>query len=198
MTPERTEELAARLAVCGPDDRVRGAMFNAILQQVETRLGADARATVRARMEGTAALRDLSSYPASDFLKVLFGAAELLSEAGGSFEEALQACGEADVLAFARSSIGTLFFGLISLASAARVVAQAPGGYASLVTYGQRRWEQQGEAAGVLHMEGDMQPPGYHVGVIIAGLRSVGYAAEVRATARALTACDYAISWTKA
>lgn len=198
MTPQQAEELSTRLAVCRPQDRVRGAMFNAILQLVHTRLGAEARDTARAQLAGTGAFKDLASYPVSDFLKLLFTSADLLSAHGGAFDDEVQACGEADVLAFANSSVGGLFFGLMSLANPSRLVAQSPSGYASLVTYGQRRWEQQGEANGVLHMEGDMQPPRYHVGVIVAGLRSLGYVAHVRVNARTLTACDYEISWTKA
>ena len=82
-------------------------------------------------------------------------------------------------MAFADSSVGGLFFGMLSLAKPARLAAQAPSGYASLVTYGHRSWASTGEASGVLHMEGDMQPPRYHVGVIVAGMRAIGYAAVV-------------------
>ena len=62
---------------------------------------------------------------------------------------------------------------MLSLAKPARLAAQAPSGYASLVTYGHRSWASTGEASGVLHMEGDMQPPRYHVGVIVAGMRAI-------------------------
>lgn len=197
MTPAHTEELAARVAACRPQDRIRGAMFNAIVQLVHTRLGAEARDAVRAQVEAPGALKDLSSYPATDFLKLLFTAADLL-RGSGSFDDALQRCGEADVMAFADSSVGGLFFGMLSLAKPARLAAQAPSGYASLVTYGHRSWASTGEASGVLHMEGDMQPPRYHVGVIVAGMRAIGYAAVVEPRVHTLTACDYAFSWTKA
>lgn len=172
-------------------------MFNELLALVNRELGVDGVAKVRAVLPPDAKYRDLVSYPIADFLKLMFAAADLLEPKLGSVDVAIRACGAATVDAFARTPGGRVFFGVISLAGPAQLLARAQTGYTTVVTYGSRSWKSTGETSGVIHMREDMQPVAYHEGVLEAVLRNVGYDATVRGTSSDVTTAEYSLTWKK-
>ncbi len=195
--PVDPKEVEARVSVSQSQDRVRGMMFNELMVLVDKELGSAALAQVRAVLPANTKYRDLVSYPISDFLKLMFAAADLLEPKLGSVDLAIRACGAATVDAFARTPAGRVFFGVLSLAGPARLLSQAQIGYTTVVTYGQRFYEETSETSGVITMNGDMQPLAYHEGVLEAVLRNVGYDATVRGTSKGVLDSEYAIEWRK-
>ena len=93
--PTDTLELSSRLALCTPEDRVRGMMINEVLKLVEQKAGADARAEAAKVLPEGVRHRDLISYPISDFMRLMYRSADLLEKTYGGHAEALQACGGA-------------------------------------------------------------------------------------------------------
>lgn len=195
--PVDPKEVEARVAVSQSQDRVRGMMFNELMVLVDKQLGSEALAKVRAVLPADTKYRDLVSYPIADFLKLMFAAADLLEPKMGSVEIAIRACGAATVDAFARTPAGRVFFGVLSLAGPARLMSQAQIGYTTVVTYGQRTYEEKSATSCVITMTGDMQPLAYHEGVLEAVLRNVGYDATVRGTSKSVLESAYAIEWQK-
>ncbi|MGV3623168.1 MAG: TIGR02265 family protein [Archangium sp.] len=189
--------MAARVAACESTDRVRGMMFNELLALVNRQLGAEGVAKVRAVLPPDAKYRDLVSYPISDFLKLMFAAADLLEAKMGSVELAIRACGAATVDAFARTPGGRVFFGVLSLAGPSQLLARAQTGYTTVVTYGRRSFTPSSDSSGTIVMHDDMQPVAYHEGVLEAVLRNVGYDGTVRGKSIDVNTAEYSVSWKK-
>lgn len=188
-------ELAQRLAATRPEDSVRGLFFNAVLQHVEERCGLDARRElVPASREG--GYRDLRSFPATEFLALLFAGLETVRVRHPEVDSAsfFYACGEASVRKF-QSGIGAIFFGVLGRADRHRLGGQGPRAYATAVSYGKRSYTEEGEKLGRFRVDGDMLPPDYHRGVLEASYRALGHPARVALEVRAIDAVDYLITW---
>lgn len=188
-------ELAQRLAVTQPGDSVRGLFFNAVLQQVEEQCGLGARKELVPPSRG-GIYRDLRSYPATEFLNLLFAGLETVRArhpevASASF---FYACGEASVRTF-QTGLGAMFFGVLGRADRHRLGARGPGAYATAVSYGKRSYSEEGEKLGRFRVDGDMLPPDYHRGVLEASYRALGHPARVDLEVRAIDAVDYLIAW---
>src|SRR4051812_40437367 len=113
--PTDRAELERRLAVFRPKDRVRGVFFNVVFKLVEKQSGDGAVAKVKPATLPEK-LSDLQSYPATDFARMLYDAADLLEPKYGSVEAALRACGEAGVDSFAATGAGSLFLNILGRA----------------------------------------------------------------------------------
>ncbi|MDP3157417.1 MAG: TIGR02265 family protein [Archangium sp.] len=193
--PTDPQELSSRLALCTPDDRVRGMMINEVLKLVEQKAGAEARAEAAKVLPEGVRHRDLVSYPISDFMRLMYRSADLLEKTYGGHVEALQACGGATVDAFSRTPAGRMLFSVVALAGPTQILKGASVGYRSVVTYGSREYEPKGPRSGLMRMSKDMQPAAYHVGVMLAVLRAVGHSAQVVARPLGLDSAEYEISW---
>jgi uncharacterized protein (TIGR02265 family) len=99
MAVSDTTELARRLELVRSVHTVRGLAFNAILHLVAEHAGEEVSARLVREMS-TWRLVDFFSYPASDFTRLLFHVAEVLSSPLGSQQEALRACGSACLYRF--------------------------------------------------------------------------------------------------
>lgn len=196
--PTDPADLERRLALSKPEDRVRGMMFNELLALVGRKLGPEVAVKASAVLPPGERYRDLLSYPISDFLKLMYCAADLLEPQYGSAEAAIRACGAATVEAFSRTTAGELFFKVLALAGPSQLLKNAGTGYRSVVTYGTREFTPTGDASGELRMKDDMQPPAYHEGVLLSVLGAVGFDATVTTRSNgALNDTTYVVSWTK-
>lgn len=194
--PIDQQDLEARVAVCTPHDRVRGIMFNEVLRVVSSRVGPDALARCQALLPQTQ-YRELVPYPIVDLLKLMYAVGAELEPSVGSFQAGLRACGAATVSGFAKTTSGSLFFGVVALAGPMQAMRGAPAGYASVVTYGQRSFESLGDSRCVIRMTGDMMPLAYHEGVFEEVFRVIGYDVRIAASAEALVSTRYEMTWTK-
>jgi uncharacterized protein (TIGR02265 family) len=186
-------ELAQRLSVVTPQDTIRGLGFRATLQLVRERLGQGAAEELRReRMERPPV--DFFPYPASQFLELLYAAADLLEPVYGSSDAALRAMGETTTANFFASTVGKTLALMIGR-DVHRLFSNASTAYGSVVNYGTRECTRLGDHKLRLSFTGDMQPVPYHEGMLGEGLRVVGARGTVHGTALGLTSAEYLVEW---
>ncbi|ATB44792.1 TIGR02265 family protein [Corallococcus macrosporus] len=191
--PSNKAELAARLAAVRSGDSVRGLFFKSVLGLIQQHAGLAAPEAVRDGALG-AAYSDLLTYPARDFLTLLYRAADALESALGPEDTVFHACGEKDVARFSTGP-GMLIFGIISRGDPQKLFAGAQMGYSAAVSYGSRDYVPTSPTSGTLHMRRDMLPPAYHEGILTGALKVLGRSGTARATRRGIDSADYDIQW---
>lgn len=191
--PSNKTELAARIAITRPTDTVRGLFFRVVFDLIEKQGGAEALQRVRT---GALAkdIRDLRTYPAADYLSLLFGAADALEEKLGHQDAVFNACGRACVRHFS-SGPGQVVFGILGKGDPQRLFAQTSVAFSTVVTYGKREHRPAGPKACIISYRGDMQPPAYHVGIFEGAMESLGFKGIVTAHPLNVDSVDYEISW---
>jgi uncharacterized protein (TIGR02265 family) len=195
MVSSDTTELDRRLQLVRPVHTVRGLAFNAILALVAQHAGEEA--SVRLSRElGLRRIVDFFSYPASDFTRLLFGAAELLSSSLGSRQECLKACGAACLNHFFYSStVGRALAKIMGRNDPFRAFSNTPIAYATLVNYGSHECEVVGPKKLRLVFRGDMQPAIFHEGTLSAALTVTGVQGTVTSTIHGLDHAEFLIEW---
>lgn len=191
--PSNKTELAARLALTRPNDGVRGVFFRVVLEFIRQQGGAEALRQVLAGMQ-TQDIKDLRTSPAADYLRMLYGAADVLEPTLRSPDAVFNACGRACVRHFA-SGPGQVVFGILGRGDPQRLFAQTRMAFSTVVTYGQREHHVSGPKSCILTYRGDMQPAAYHVGIFEGALESLGFKGQVFANPLGLDSVDYAIHW---
>ena len=191
--PSNKSELAARIALTRPRDGVRGLFFRVVFELIEQRGGPEALRQVRTGSLGVEQ-KDLRTYPAADYLTMLYTAADVLEGRLGSEDQVFNACGRACVQRFA-SGPGQIVFGILGKGDPHRLFAQTSVAFSTVVTYGKREYLAVSPKSCVLLYRGDMQPAAYHVGIFEGALEALGFRGRVTARVEALDAVDYTISW---
>jgi uncharacterized protein (TIGR02265 family) len=173
---------------------VRGLIFNAVFKLVAEHQGGVAAAELRSTISKKP-LMDFFAYPARDFLRVLYDAAELLAPRYGSTGAAIYACGAAAVGVFFQSSVGRTLTHIVGRGNPKRLFSSAPTAYSTAVSYGQREYAVLGENRVMLHFRGDMQPTEFHQGMLEEALRAVGCEGRVEVRKLGLDEAEYIIEW---
>jgi len=173
---------------------VRGLVFNAIFKLLAQHQGEGAATELRSTISKRP-LVDFFSYPARDFLQVLYGAAERLAPPYGSVDAALKACGAATIGVFFQSNVGRTLANIIGKGDPKRLFSSSPTAYATTVSYGQREYTALGERRVRLHFRGDMQPVEFHQGLLEEALRAVGHEGRVEVRKLGLEEAEYTIEW---
>ncbi|HYH95776.1 DUF2378 family protein [Hyalangium sp.] len=195
MVGSHTTELARRLELVRPVHTVRGLAFNAILALVAEHAGEEASSRL-ARELGLQRIIDFFSYPASDFTRLLFTAAELLSPHLGSEQEALRACGAACLHQFFYfSTVGRALAKIMGRKNPKRGFANTSIAYATLVNYGSHECEVLGARQLRLVFRGDMQPALFHEGTLSAALEVTGVQGKVTSTIHGLDHAEFLLEW---
>ncbi len=191
--PSNKTELAARIAATKPNDGVRGLFFKVVFDLVAQQAGAAALSQVRT---GALAkdLSELRTYPASDYLTLLYAAADVLEEKLGPQDVVFNACGRACVRRFSAGP-GQVVFGILGKGDPQRLFAQTRVAFSTVVTYGKREHRPAGPKACILSYRGDMQPPAYHVGIFEGALEALGFQGTVTAHPLNIDSVDYEIAW---
>jgi uncharacterized protein (TIGR02265 family) len=191
--PSNKTELAERISVTKPTDAVRGLFFRVVFDLIEKEGGTQALRQVRT---GPLAkdIGDLRTYPASDYLHLLYSAADVLEEKLGAQDAVFNACGRACVQRFSRGP-GQVVFGILGKGDPQRLFAQTRVAFSTVVTYGKREHRPAGSNGCIITYRGDMQPPAYHVGIFEGALESLGFKGSVRARPISIDSVDYEISW---
>ncbi len=194
--PSNKTELAQRIELTRPEHTVRGFIFNALFALLSERVGSKA----MARLEDEVRLKkpiDFFSYPAADFLRLLYSAVDLLEPHYGSVDDALRACGAATVNGFFESHVGNTLSKLVGRGDPKRAFSNTSTVYKTLVSYGTHDCEPlEGRRVRIV-FRGDMQPMLFHEGSLKAALMAVGGGAQgvVEGTARALDHAEFLVSW---
>jgi len=194
--PSNKTELAQRIELTRPEHTVRGFIFNALFALLSERVGSKA----MARLEDEVRLKkpvDFFSYPAADFLRLLYSAVDLLEPHYGSVDDALRACGAATVNGFFESHVGNTLSKLVGRGDPKRAFSNTSTVYKTLVSYGTHDCEPlEGRRVRII-FRGDMQPMLFHEGSLKTALMAVGGGAQgvVEGTARALDHAEFLVRW---
>ncbi|WP_434382799.1 TIGR02265 family protein [Melittangium boletus] len=194
--PSDKNDLVQRVAICKPDDTVRGFLFKSVYTLVEQRVGSSGTDRMLQQLRINKMPVDFFSYPAADFLRMLYTAADVLEPHYASVEDAIRACGGATVTGFFKSYVGNTLMRLVGIGDPKRVFASVDTIYSTLVSYGKRTSEDLGDKRLRLHYRGDMQPIAFHEGALREALVVLRGNGTAKGTAVALNYGQYVLEWT--
>jgi uncharacterized protein (TIGR02265 family) len=178
--PADPADLARRLALTTPADTARGLTFNAMFDVIRER-GGEAAAKA-CDPGGTARRIEFFAFPVADFLRCAWCAAERLEGQLGGWEAVFREFGRRTTTGVLASVVGRTLT-TISGRSPRQLLQNAPAGYRTTVSYGDRRVTFPAETHAVFAFTGDFMHPAYHAGVLGAAAEAVG-GAEVASTWR--------------
>lgn len=192
--PTDKQELERRVALTTAQHQVRGFNFTAVLSLVEKKVGAP---TAR-ELGAPAGRRFLSffNYPAADFLRLTFHAADALETTYGGVDRALRALGEATSRALLETTVGRTLVNFARGSVPHQVFKHTPTAYGMAVTFGERTVLQLDERRSKLIILGDMRPASLHEGIVAAGLSATGVQAHITSTSTGLDSCELLLDWT--
>ena len=192
--PSNKDEMTKRMALAAPAHTVRGLVFNAVLKLIEKDLGKPAAEALRLPISKRG-LVDFFTYPASEFVKLLFVASDLLEPKLGGTDAAIRACGAAAVSGFFDSGVGKTLISIVGRGDPKKLFSNAPTAYSTAVNYGVREYQALGDKQVRLQFHGDMQPIAFHEGLLAEALKAVGCEGTVTGTSSTLEVAEYLIAW---
>jgi uncharacterized protein (TIGR02265 family) len=193
--PSDKSDLAQRIAICKPEDTVRGFIFKSVYGLVEQRAGSAGMARLQQQLQGNKMPVDFFSYPAADFLRLLYAATDVLEPHYPSLQDTFRACGASTVTGFFNSYVGNTFMKLVGFGDPKRVFSSVGTIYSTLVSYGKRSYEDLGESSLRLHYRGDMQPIYFHEGALTQALVVLRGNGKATGNAVALDYSQYLLEW---
>ncbi|MBX5484811.1 MAG: DUF2378 family protein [Myxococcaceae bacterium] len=191
--PTDKEELARRIALARADHLVRGFNFVAVLELVKEHAGAAAANGLQAPL-GPRVL-PFFNYPAAEFLRLTYAAADLLEPVFRSVDAAFTAMGRAAAWALVDSAAGKMLLRLVRGAPPDVLVRHAPTAYgmaASHVTLAVKDLEQ---TSAKLELTSDLMPVAFHLGILSAGLEAVGLDACVEGREVGPSSVEFRVRW---
>ena len=158
------QELEQRLGLVGSEDTLRGLFFNSVLEQVRPLQNP---AAWRRCVEAAGGERFMAffSYPISAYLRLLYTAAEALSEGRGELGMALWHLGRELVPHYLDSSAGQVLL-LMSQGKPRRLLEGLPPAYRTAIRHGQCSVEWLGPCHGRLLFQGCTLPAEFYEGAV--------------------------------
>jgi uncharacterized protein (TIGR02265 family) len=195
--PSDKSELAQRIAICKPEDTVRGFIFKSVYELVDRRAGSAGLDRMMQQLRVGKMPVDFFSYPAADFLRLLYAATDVLEPHYPSAVDTFRACGASTVTGFFNSYVGNTLMKLIGTGDPKRALSTVGSVYSTLVSYGERDFQELGEKQGVITFRKDMQPVAFHEGSLTEVLRVLcgNNRGTVTGTALALDHARYVLEW---
>ncbi|MDY7226293.1 DUF2378 family protein [Hyalangium rubrum] len=198
-TPEAGEaEYERRIALATATDTSRGLFFNGTLSAVKNFGGENALRQCYELLKDKRFERrfiDFSSYPTSDFLRLLHAASKVLGAHLGAPSDTQRWIGRQTTSDFLSSMAGKTLL-LLSGNSPKRALNNLPSGYRSSVSYGDRIVTMNGDFAARVSYRRDLMPPLHNEGVLLGVLESVNARnARVRTQVLGLMDYDYELTW---
>ena len=194
--PSNKTELAQRLALCKPEDTVRGFIFKAVYALVEQRAGSAGVDRLMGLLRVHKMPVDFFSYPAADFLRMLFAAVDILEPHYPSVDATFRACGASTVTGFFKSYVGNTLMKLISGGDdPRRALSTVSTVYSTLVSYGLREFRDLGNKKGLIVFRNDMQPALFHEGSLTEVLLVLCGRGKVEGSTVTLNHSEYALDW---
>lgn len=189
--PSDKNDLAQRIAVCKPEDTVRGFIFKSVYGLVEQRAGSAGTEKLLLQLRVTKMPVDFFSYPVADFLRLVYAAADILEPQFPSVEDTIRACGASTATGFFKSYVGNTLVKLIGMNDPKRLFTSVDTVYSTLVSYGKRTFEDLGPNRFRLDYKGDMQPIYFHEGTLTEAVRVMRGNGKVTGTALAINHSQY-------
>lgn len=189
--PSDKNDLARRIAICRPEDTVRGFIFKSVYGLVEQRAGSSGTERLLQQLRVSKMPVDFFSYPVADFLRLIYAAADVLEPQYSSVEDAIRACGASTATGFFKSYVGNTLVKLIGMNDPKRLFTSVDTVYSTLVSYGKRTFEDLGPNRFRLDYKGDMQPIYFHEGTLTEAVRVMRGTGKVTGTALALNHSQY-------
>lgn len=163
------ELLRKRRAKARPEDMVAGMVFNGVLELARREVGDDLRRELHAISGLPNRTIPFLKYPVAGFLDMSAVLIERLVERGEPLMRAFERIGFAGTEAFFASAVGQTMMAMNG-GNLHRMGSVASTAYASVYSYGTRRYERTGERSAVLHFTGDFMGPWVQSGVVKVGL----------------------------
>lgn len=188
------QELEQRLALCGPEDTLRGYFFTGALETVR---GLDDEGALNRCIEAAGGSRfmDFFSYPAGALNRLLYTAAWALSERHGGFAAAMQHLGHAVAPEYLASGAGRVML-MLAGGDPRGMLNGFPSAFRTSVGHGECSVRWTGPGSGVVIVKGSTLPSEYLVGAV-RGLFEATKVAHVKATGRevSLSETEVEVSW---
>lgn len=187
-------ELEKRIACANRSDTARGIFFNAVLAELESTVGPEAKNAAVAEV-GARGWVDFFWYPAADFLKLLYVGTNALEAKVGSRDQAIFNLGRAATRHFFSSAVGKTLRLFVIDGKPESLLSSAPAAYDIGVNYGKRKFELVEKKCGTLTVVGDPVPNRFHEGVIAGALEEIECKGTVTSKARSLNSAEYHVRW---
>ena len=188
------EELAERLALCGPEHTVRGFFFTGALEAVRALGGAGALARC-VEAAGDEPFLTFFHYPVAALNRLLYVAAWSLSETCGGFDAAMRHLGERVAPEYLGSGAGRV---LVMLAGGEpkRMLDGLPAAFRTSIRHGDCTVRWVGPQRAVIVIQGTTVPPVYFEGSV-RGVFITTRLARVTTVerSRGLTDSEIEVSW---
>ncbi|PTL78999.1 DUF2378 family protein [Vitiosangium sp. GDMCC 1.1324] len=188
------EELEQRLALCGPEDTVRGYFFNGVLEAVRD---LEDPAVLNRCIEAAGGDRFMTffSYPVGSLNRLLYTAAWALSERLEGFDVAMRYLGQKVAPTYLESRAGRV---LVLLAGGVPklMLNGFPSAYRTSVRHGECSVRWSGSHNGIVSIQGSTLPAEFFEGAV-RGIFENTRVADVKTTGRQLSLRDAEIdvSW---
>ncbi|WP_375767369.1 DUF2378 family protein [Archangium gephyra] len=193
--PSDKNDLAQRIAICKPEDTVRGFIFKSVYGLVEQRVGSTGMDRMVLQLRVNKMPVDFFSYPAADFLRLLYAAVDVLEPQYPTLEDSFRACGASTVTGFFKSYVGNTLMKLIGGGDPKRALSTVHTVYSTLVSYGVREFRDLGEKRALITFRDDMQPVYFHEGALTEVLLVLCGNGKVTGKALALNHAEYLLEW---
>lgn len=182
------------LTLVTPQDTCRGMFFNGLLDAVGSLGGEELRQRCLVAA-GEKRFVDFFSYPAGDFLKAVFLAADVLGPKLGGREAVLHQLGRRGTQDFLSSTVGRTIIALAGN-NPHRLLESFPKAYRASLSYGERSVERLGDTHARLMARRDFLPVEYNEGVLTAAMEQSGVSdLVVRGRRLAPLDVDYDVRW---
>lgn len=191
--PSDRDDLDARLSAATPADTVRGVIFNATFELVAELAGTPA--VVECDPAGKGRRHEFFSYPVAVYLRVAWGAADVLAGRLGGRDGVFRELGSRAARRWLCSPLGSALLAFAGR-DPRRLLANAASGYRNVVSYGTRTIEWRGERHAHLLFRRDFLVPAFHCGALTAALETT-CEAPFRAEGREVGFLDseYDVTW---
>lgn len=193
--PSDKRDLAQRVALCKPEDTVRGFIFKSVYGLVEQKAGSAGMDRMLQQLRLNKMPVDFFSYPAADFLRMLYAAVDVLEPLYPTQEDTFRACGASTVTGFFKSYVGNTLWKLIGGGDPKRALSTVHTVYSTLVSYGVREFQDLGGKRGLIVFHEDMQPVWFHEGALTEVLHVLCGNGTVTGKALALNHAEYTLEW---
>jgi uncharacterized protein (TIGR02265 family) len=188
------QELEHRLALCGPEDTLRGFFFHGALEEVRG-LGDPAALGRCIEAAGGDRFMTFFSYPVGALNRLLYAAAWELSEKHDGFGGALRHLGQRIAPVYLGSSAGRVLL-MMAGGEPRRLLEGLPSAYRTSVRHGVCSVQWTGPSRGLVRIQGSTLPTEYLEGAL-RGVFESSKVANVKAHGRQVSLSDTEIdvSW---
>jgi uncharacterized protein (TIGR02265 family) len=155
------QQMNERARAARDDDVLLGMFFERVLDRVRETVNEASAQKLRAETVGGKKFTAFFRYPVTDYLKLLGGAASEQSRALSiPWNQAVEEVARSQVSTLFESALGRTLL-MMTGSDPQRLLTAAPGGYKSVVSFGERSYEKTGPRSGVLRYRRELLGPSF-------------------------------------